>query len=245
MNVEFYGKQYNRRRAWEVIDVAPKQNVKPGSERTLSKALALSQLELPVGEWIGQELIKNVTLHPGIIQLLKANQQDEIKHDQALGKLRSSFTVRAEDDETVSDMVRVANTLSVTFSPLILAGVLEVSIFFVVLPMYRFLGGGGFRTVANDISNDENIHVATNLQLARDLGYNRGNTLDRFRESIIDWLTEDLTSDNKDKYLNRDFWITTSHNLYHSGKAPQLQATKRAVMPSFFEKDNRNLPKYG
>ena len=246
MKIEFYKKQYNRRRDWEVIEVAPNQEILKGAEVTLSKALALSQLELPVGEWIGAELVKSGKLmHPGIIRLLQLNQQDEIKHDKALNKLRDVFPVRKVDDEKVSEMVNIASALASHYSPIVVAGVLESSLFFVILPMYRFLGGGGFRTVANDISNDENIHVAVNLQMAKDLGYNRGNSLDRYRLAVIDWLTEDLPSTHTNKYLSRDFWIKTSNNLYYSGKAPQLKSTQRAVMPSFFEKDNRNLPVYG
>ena len=42
------------------------------------------------------------------------------------------------------------------------AMVAERSIFFVVLPLFRFLGDVGLRTVSADISRDEQIHVATN-----------------------------------------------------------------------------------
>lgn len=242
----FYRKQLNRRRAWDVIEVSPDQKIVEGAERTLSKALAMSQLELPVGQMINDEIEKSGELFDDDLQvLLRNNQNDEIKHDEALGKLRNVFTVREEDDETVSEMVDRAEELSSLYSPVTVAGTLEASLFFVLLPMYRFLGGSGFRTVANDISNDENIHVATNVQLAKDLGYHRGSRLNAFRLEVMDWLTEDLEAEHNNKYLSRFFWLESSHQLYNAGKAPQLKATRRAVMPSFFEKDNRDLPKYG
>lgn len=242
----FYKKQMNRRRAWDVIDVSPNQRIVTGSERTLSKALAMSQLELPVGDMIKSELEKSVdAMDSNLVNLLKLNQNDEVKHDEALRRLRAVFTVREEDDARVSDMVKHAATLANLYSPITVAGTLEASLFFVILPMYRFLGGSGFRTVANDISNDENIHVAVNVQLAQDLGYRRGNKLNTFRKDVIDWLTEDLDAEADNKYLSADFWKATSNNLYSSGKAPQLRETRRSVMPSFFEKNNMDLPKYG
>lgn len=242
----FYKQQLGRRREWDVIDVAPNQKIVEGAERTLSKALAMSQLELPVGQMIEDELFKcGSGLDDGIQVLLRLNQNDEIKHDEALNKLRDVFPVLEDDDNTVSDFVSYASTLADLYSPITVAGTLEASIFFVLLPMYRFLGGAGFRTVANDISNDENIHVATNIQLAKDLGYHRGSRLNKFRVDVMDWLTSDLSHEHDNKYLSRNFWFTSSDNLYFQGKAPQLKTTRRAVMPSFFETDNRNLPKYG
>lgn len=247
MNNTFYQKQINRRRNWEVIEVSPNQTITPGGEVTLQKALALSQLELPVGNWIGEELrLSKKNLDATTYKLLELNQEDEIKHDKALNNLRKVFPVPQQYDKEVAEFVRYADSLANWYSPITVAGTLEASLFFVILPMYRFLGGGGFRTVANDISNDENIHVATNVQLAKDLNYNRGELLNEFRRDVIDWLTSDLPENNDDnKYLSANFWRMSSHNLYHSGNAPQLKATKRAVMPSFFEKDNRNLPVYG
>ena len=50
---------------------------------------------------------------------------------------------------------------------------------------------------------------------------------------------------NEDKYLDKDFWIKQSDNLYSSGKAKGLADTQRARMPAFFEASNNNLPKYG
>jgi len=242
----FYKKQLNRRRAWDVIDVSPNQKIVEGAEKTISKALAMSQLELPVGQFITDELAKSARyMDTHIVELFKFNVEDEIKHDEALGRLRNVFPVSPEDDAEVAEMVDAAGYLADKYSPITVAGTLEASIFFVLLPMYRFLGGSGFRTVANDISNDENIHVAVNIQMAKDLGYDRGEHLDNFRQQVIEWLTSDLQEESENKYLSAYFWRKSSDNLYNAGKAPQLKDTRRAVMPSFFERDNRDLPKYG
>ena len=50
---------------------------------------------------------------------------------------------------------------------------------------------------------------------------------------------------SSNKYLNKDFWLKASDNLYHQGKATELAETQRARMPAFFESSNINLPQYG
>lgn len=245
MNTDFYIKQLNRRRTWEIIPVSPNQKIVEGAEDVLQRALAISALECPVGDFIDSEIQSNTKIPTVVKSLLEANRDDEIKHDKALSNLQSVFPVKQEYLEDIEGVVKEAKELGDLINPVVVAGALEASIFFVVLPMYRFLGGSGFRTIANDISNDENIHVATNLQFAKDLGYNRIPRLNKLRRAVIDWLTISLDWENDNKYLSGSHWATASDNLYHSGKAPQLRETRRAVMPSFFEKNNLDLPKYG
>ena len=54
-----------------------------------------------------------------------------------------------------------------------------------------------------------------------------------------------LGVDTEDKYLDKDFWIKQSDNLYHRGKTEGLAATKSSRFPAFFESSNVNLPQYG
>lgn len=243
-NEEFYIKLTNRRRGWEVIQPDKNQVIVDGSQATLSKALALSKLEIPVGDWVTQELAKTPGIPESVVNLLELNIADEDKHDRALNNLRAVFPVKAEDDTEVDRIVARANELAEIYSQIVMAGVLESSLFFVVLPIYRFLGGSGFRTIANDISNDETLHVSANVQLAKDLGYHRGKAIDRFRGEIIDWLTSDLNAASDNKYLSADFWQQSSASLYSQGKAENLKDTKRSVMPAFFETSQENLPLY-
>ena len=49
---------------------------------------------------------------------------------------------------------------------------------------------------------------------------------------------------HSDKYLSKKFWLDASDRLMYEGKAPELNHTKAARMPAFFEHDNRNLPQY-
>ncbi|MGL5878187.1 MAG: ferritin-like domain-containing protein [Xenococcaceae cyanobacterium] len=241
-SLNFYQKLKLRRRDWKTIQPSSHQQTLPEANGTLSKALALSQLEMPVADWIAMESQKHQ--FPKLLaELLALNIQDEAKHDRALNNLKAVFQVKNSDEREAALMVKRANELANIYSPVVVAGVLESSVFFVVLPIYRFLGGAGFRTVASDISNDEQIHVATNLQLASDLGYNRGQKLNNFREEVIDWLVSDL-KETSSKYLSPSFWRESSNSLYHEGKAKNLIATKRAIKPAFFEINAVNLPIY-
>jgi hypothetical protein len=122
--------------------------------------------------------------------------------------------------------------------------VAERAIFFVLLPMFRFLGDAALRTVSADISRDEQIHVATNSLVCSELGLSPSSSLDKLRKATIAWVMQPLKENTTDKYLDKKFWLDASDRLMYEGKAPQLSATKSARMPAFFEHDNRNLPSY-
>jgi hypothetical protein len=243
-SIEFYDSLYRKRRGWLPIKPNQKPSIVPGSEITLQRALSLSKLELPVGNWIAQELAKNPGIPSSLIKLLEANIDDETNHDIALNNIRAIFPVHADFDLQVDGFIKRADELANLYSPVVVSAVLESSVFFVILPIFRFLGGSAMRTTANDISNDENLHVSTNVQLCKDLGYRRGKALDAFRKDIIQYLVTDLTPENDNKYLSANFWHSTSNSLYHQGKANGLADTKRAVMPAFFETASNNLPIY-
>jgi hypothetical protein len=244
-SVSFYSKLLGRRRDWQPIEPSANQDYNPHAKATLQKALALSSLELPVGHWVSLELEKNLKKFPvNLAILLDANIEDEAKHTRVLDSLIKVFPLTEADIAQADAFTGEADRLANIYSPIVVAGVLEVSIFFVLLPMYRFLGGAGFRTVASDISNDEQVHVATNIQLALDLGYNRGQKLDDFRKSIVEWLVSDLSPQNDNKFLSSDYWLQSSDNLYYSGKNSNFSVTQNAVMPAFFETNASNLPLY-
>ena len=122
--------------------------------------------------------------------------------------------------------------------------VAERAIFFVLLPFFRFNGDAGLRTVSADISRDEQIHVAANSLVCRELDLSPSPSLDKLRKATINWIMEPLGINTTDKYLDKKFWLDTSDRLMYEGKAPELSDTQRARMPSFFEHSNVNLPQY-
>ena len=100
------------------------------------------------------------------------------------------------------------------------------------------------RTVSADISRDEQVHVATNSLIVKELGLDMSPSLDKLRKATINWVMQPLSMTDPFKKLNKKFWLDQSDNLMYQGKAPELSFTKAARMPAFFEHSNVNLPQY-
>ena len=236
-----YLKIMSRKRSWTPVAV-DKGQVIDGAEDTLKRCLALRTLELPVKEMLQQGLERELPDDPGIIPALRSNQADEDKHDLALNYIVDAHGVD-ERAEAEAERIRKA-WLSNPSHPILKTAILERSVFFVLLPFFRFNGDMGIRTVASDISRDEQTHTLIHAMVAHDLGEKTTPALDKLRKATVHWAMDQLgVSDNK--YLNKDFWLRASDNLYHQGKATELVETQRARMPAFFEASNVNLPKYG
>lgn len=233
-----YDKLQARKRSWTPTKPTAGRLVE-GSEEVIFRALALRQLELPVGEFISSACKGDIPEESR--SLLESNITDEVKHDQALG-----FVADALGTDLNSEKVAANITSLWEKHPdhtVLKAMVLERSIFFVLLPFFRFNGDAGLRTVSADISRDEQVHVAANSLVCRELGLTLSPSLDALRKATIQWVMSPLKrSDNK--YLDRQFWIDQSDSLMYSGKAEGLIETQRARMPAFFEHANSNLPSY-
>jgi hypothetical protein len=128
--------------------------------------------------------------------------------------------------------------------PILKASILERSVFFVLLPFFRFTGDMGLRTLAADISRDEITHVALHGMVAHDLGLKSTQNLNKLRKATVHWVMDGLGK-SENKWLNKDFWLSQSDSLYTRGKASGLLETQRSRMPAFFEASNNDLPSYG
>ena len=176
--------------------------------------------------------------------LLESNVKDEIKHDLALG-----FIVESHGADPIAEMEAIRLRDAWIQHPdhtITKALVAERAIFFVLLPMFRFLGDAALRTVSADISRDEQIHVATNSFVCAELGSSfLALALDKLRKATISMgTTTPKRKQSLDKYLDKKFWLDASDQLMYQGKAPQFSDTKAARMPAFFEHANTNLPQY-
>jgi hypothetical protein len=233
-----YEKLQNRKRKWTPVQTTAGL-CKEGAEEAVHRALALRHMELPVGDFIRDALDSDV---PALSrELLESNVKDEINHDLALGYIANSYGV---DEKAESEALRLREAWTSHPDHTILkAMVAERAIFFVLLPFFRANGDAGMRTVSADISRDEQIHVAANSLVCRELGLTVSPSLDKLRKATINWVMQPLGS-NADKYLDRKFWLDSSDRLMYEGKAPELSFTRSARMPAFFEHDARNLPQY-
>jgi hypothetical protein len=228
-----------RRRTWTPVQTTAGK-LKDGSEDAIRRALALRHMELPVGAFVSEALEKEVPEHAR--KLLELNVKDEIKHDIALGYVANSIGVEPEAE---SEALRLRSAWEQHPDHTITkALVAERAIFFVLLPFFRFNGDAGCRTVSADISRDEQIHVATNSLVCRELGLSPSPSLDKLRKATINWVLQPLGINTKDRYLDKKFWLDASDRLMYEGKAPQFSDTKASRVPAFFEHANTNLPSY-
>ena len=229
----------NRKRTWTPVQTTAGKVVE-GAEEAIFRALAIRHMELPVGDFITDALDNDV---PALArEVLQSNVQDEIKHDLALGYITNSLGV---DEQAEEEAKRIRDAWVAHPDHTILkALVAERAIFFVLLPFFRFNGDAALRTVSADISRDEQVHVAVNSLVARELNLEVSPSLDKLRKATINWVLQPLKANNPSKYLNKKFWLDSSDRLMYEGKAPELVETKRARMPAFFEHANQNLPQY-
>jgi hypothetical protein len=233
-----YEKLLHRKRTWTPVQTTAGKLVE-GSEETIFRALAMRHMELPVGDFIEEALNEIPELSR---DLLRSNIKDEENHDIALGYIANALGV---DKKAEEEALRLRDAWVNHPDHMVLkAMVAERSIFFVLLPFFRFNGDAGLRTVSADISRDEQVHVSANSLVCRELGLTVSPSLDKLRKATINWVMQPLSSVSDSKYLNKQFWLTASDNLMYQGKAPELTETKRARMPAFFEHTNQNLPQY-
>ena len=222
-----YQKLLARKRTWTPVQVEAGK-FKEGSEEAMLRALALRNLEIPVGDFIQGALKKDFPIEAK--ELLESNIKDEEKHDLAL--------------DYIAKAIQKA-WIEAPEHPVLKAMVLERSVFFVLLPFFRWNGDAGCRTVSADISRDEQVHVASNSLVCKELGITVTQNLDKLRKATVAWIMQPLGSNPTDPYLDREFWLKQSDSLLYSGKAEGLVASRRARMPAFFEHSNVNLPEYG
>jgi hypothetical protein len=232
-----YQKLQQRKRKWSPVQTTAGKLVE-GAEETIFRALAMRHMELPVGDFIESALSEIPVLSQ---ELLRSNIKDEENHDLALGYIANALGVDPKAEEEAK-RIREA-WVSHPDHTVLKALVAERAIFFVLLPFFRFNGDAGLRTVSADISRDEQVHVAANSLVCREMGYEPSPSLDKLRKATINWVVTPLKS-STNKYLDKKFWLDQSDALMYQGKAPELSDTKRARMPAFFEHANPNLPQY-
>lgn len=239
MRLNPYEKLLARKRTWTPIK-GDAGKVIEGSEETIYRALALRHMELPVGDFINDALASDVP--PLARELLQSNVKDEEKHDLALGFLADAYGIdpKAEKEAKILRDAWVSHP----DHTILKAKVAETAIFFVLLPFLRWNGSASMRTVSADISRDEQIHVATNNIVCKELGLKYSPSLDKLRKATINWVMEPLSTNTESRYLDKKFWLDSSDNLMYQGKAPNFSATKSGRMLAFFEHSNVNLPSY-
>jgi hypothetical protein len=230
-----------RKRTWTPVQVTA-GTLLAGGDDVIKRGLALRCLEIPVGDFIKDAMKGDLPDIPDCKTLLQTNVKDEINHDLALDYAAQAHGVSPRFE---AEAERIKQTwLELDAHPILKAVVLERSVFFVLLPIFRFLGDTGLRTTSADISRDEQVHVAANTLVCQSLGLSPDKALNNLRRATVAWLTQSLSGKNENRYLSSNFWMASSDSLYTRGRAEGLSETKASRIPSFFEIDNRDLPQY-
>ena len=229
-----YERALASKRAWQPTKVEAGY-ISPVHKDAIMRGLALRCLELPVAEWLGQGLKRDLPKTRGILEVLQSNMKDEERHDEALGYVAEAHGTDPRTENTARG-IQVA-WQGLPDHPLEIVSVLERAVFFTLLPFNRRHGDFGLRTVSADISRDERVHAGTHTRIVDELGGKPSQSLDALRIATIEWFLGD--------HPDREFWRRVSDNLMYNRKAPELSFTKATRQPAFFEASNSNLPNYG
>ena len=232
---------HERKRTWTPVAVSA-GTLLPGGEEVIQRALALRCLEIPVGDFISEAMKGDLPEDKGCKELLLSNVEDEIKHDIALNYAAEAHKVPQQFEKEAQRICQA--WLELDRHPVLKAVVLERSVFFVLLPIFRFLGDTGLRTTSADISRDEQTHVAANSLVTEALGLTSDKAINNLRKATIAWTLQSLQGQSTHRHLSSNFWMKSSDTLYTIGKAEGLAETRASRMPAFFETANVNLPQY-
>lgn len=239
---------YHRKRRWSPTVPTPGEVVK-GAETTLQRALSLRILELPVGEFVTAASKRDLPVDETGRRLLEWNIQDETVHDRALQALVDVMGYPQSLPQAEEFKKEILSIYEQGEYPLQLARVLESSVFFIILPLLRFLGNMAMKTVSADISGDETVHASAHTLISKAVGSEPSKRLRNLRREIVAWMVEDLNGDvdlpeHHKQFGNRDFWIKQSDQLLYQGRASGLTATRRTNVMAFFEINKLNQPSY-
>ena len=198
-----------------------------GGEEVVQRALALRCLEIPVGDFISDAMKGDLPDIKGCKELLESNVKMKINHDIALTSQLKHIKIPARF-EAEAERIKKA-WLELDRHPVLKAVVLERSVFFVLLPIFRFLGDTGLRTTSADISRDEQTHVAANTLVCEELGLKSDKELNKLRRATVAWVLQSLKGEDTSKHLSSNFWMASSDSLYTRGKAEGLIETRASV----------------
>jgi hypothetical protein len=232
---------HQRKRTWTPVKVSA-GSLLDGGEEVIQRALALRCLEIPVGDFISDAMKGDLPDVEGCKELLLSNVKDEENHDIALNFAAEAHGVSPQFEKE-AEVIKKA-WLELDRHPVLKAVVLERSVFFVLLPIFRFLGDTGLRTTSADISRDEQTHVCANTLVCQALDLKTDKTINNLRRATVAWVLQSLQGEASNKHLSSNFWLASSDSLYERGKADGLVETRASRMPAFFETNNINLPQY-
>jgi len=157
---------YQSRRKFPDWKPTPATSVNRGNifrERLVRRALDFLSLENQVFDWASEAVL--IPELEDVAPFIERNAQDERKHTEALYNLSAHYA-----KTTPSEAVELVNRWQQSNKhPVMLSYALEMGVFFSILPALIKYGDVYAATVAQWISDDEMVHVRTNLRLMQAL----------------------------------------------------------------------------
>ncbi|MEM0337973.1 MAG: hypothetical protein QW683_08670 [Candidatus Caldarchaeum sp.] len=208
----------------------------------MAKLVALGlNLELPVGELVSQQLKRVPGLNVGVAGLvLRSAIADEARHHK--GFTYAASYLRAHGVEIpLSEAESFRKELDgLPYSPITVAGLLEVTLFLPFLAMMRLEGGRPFNHLALGINTDEQRHTVVNAGISEALG-DPIHTCARFhpiRESVLEWVGKSTE--------HTDLLYRASRELFESQDSPSLNKLAQVASVAFVAPfENANGITYG
>lgn len=241
-NAQFWQKIASKRTSWKPATPAPNSETTK-FPRTISRAISLRGLEMPVKQFLQEGLDRediNRISEDGILTLMR-NQEDEDRHDSALNTCYEAFG-NYNGNVTQDAQSIIDRWVELEAHPIVKAAVLENGVFFVVLPLFNLHGTTTLRETSQWISRDEILHVQSHRKASELLGARPTKALDNLRKETVDWIVSYLDEETG-KVGSKDRWMKASDQLMRTGKS-ELNETKFAVKPAFFEIDNSTVNTY-
>lgn len=239
-NKTFYTVKLQEKRAWTPGPITAGE-LRPGGEDAVKRALSLRILEIPVGNFVKEATKGDLPNVNGVREVLLSNIEDEEKHDIALN--HAAAVIDCSQYEHEAEVIK-KEWLDLDRHPILKTVVIERSVFFVLLPIFRYLGSVGLRKQAAEISRDETIHTSVGSMICTDLNLQGDRQLNALRKATVAWVVDSLQGKAENKHLSKDYWQNSSKKLYYRGRAPELEDTRASRVPAFFETNAVDLPQY-
>lgn len=242
MTTNFFNWDTIKRRSW--LPNNPAQNSERSSaSKSISRCLALTNLEAQVQNYLTQGIDRadSSKLSTVFIENLQHNITDEDNHLIALTKAKEAMVDYTSVYDTEANQIIKAWS-ELPDNPITAAAVLELGVFFVILPIYAQYGGISLKITGNSISGDERNHVVIHREAAMLLGDKPSKQLKQLTKETVRFIAQDLSEETNNRW-SIDRCLSNSLSLLSRGVSDMLE-TKAAMVNSPFEIANNKMDTY-
>lgn len=171
---------------WEPSPAGTVNFTEGTNTQVVKRALDFLPLELQVAVW-DDEASQAWRESAEVRAILERNAADERKHDEALRFLSQHYNKKGfEDNRAANELLQHWQVMSSLVHPVVAMYTLEMGVFFSILPALNKRGDVYASTVAAWISDDERVHVETNLRLMKELNLKlTQDCLELVRDTIL------------------------------------------------------------